>query len=173
VADGETWTFDDQSFTLRHSGPGESDDDSLWTTDIDGTPTVFSGDLVYHATHSFFRDGHTREWLSALDRWLLEFDQATVFHGGHGDSFGLAALHWQRGYINAFVDLLGRMLDGRVTLPPAEQQLLIERMHSYAPTDDLAFLAGWQFDDMVLALRANGVLLPAGQSTRERQEALR
>ena len=173
VADGETFTVDDLSFSVRDSGPGESDADSLWVTNIGGAPTVFSGDVVYHGMHSFFRDGHTREWLAALDRWLGEFDEATVFHGGHGDSFGLAALHWQRGYISAFVDLLGRMLAGRVTLPPEEQQLLMDRMHSYLPNDDLMMLVGWQFDDMVVALRANGVLRPADQPSGERQEALR
>lgn len=166
VADGEVVSFDDVSFTVRHLGPAESDDDTLWVSELGGVRTVFSGDVVYHGMHSFFRDGHTREWLAALDTCLQEFDGGTVFHGGHGDSFGIEMLHWQRGYLTAFVDLLGHALAGRRTLPPQEQQELLARMKNYLPTDDLLMLTGWQFDDMVAALRADGVLAPEGTDAR-------
>lgn len=166
VAEGEVWTFDDVSFTVRDLGPAESDDDTLWVADLAGVRTVFSGDIVYHGMHAFFRDGHTAEWLAALDTCLREFDERTVFHGGHGDSYGIEQLHWQRGYLTAFVDLLDRALAGRRTLPPGEQQQLLTRMKNYLPTDDLLMLTAWQFDDMVTALRADGVLAPEGSDRR-------
>jgi glyoxylase-like metal-dependent hydrolase (beta-lactamase superfamily II) len=163
VDEGQVVTFDDVSFTVRRLGPAESDDDTLWVTDLGGIRTVFSGDIVYHGMHAFFRDGHTREWLAVLDTCLREFDERTVFHGGHGDSYGIEQLHWQRGYLTCFVDLLERTLAGRRTLPPPEQQRLLARMKNYLPTDDLIMLTGWQFDDMVTALRADGVLSPEGK----------
>jgi glyoxylase-like metal-dependent hydrolase (beta-lactamase superfamily II) len=163
VRDGESLEVDGVTFTAKLLGPGESDDDTLWSARLGEVDRVFSGDLVYNHMHSFFRDGHTRQWLAALDTVLDTFGPRTVFHGGHGPEFGLAGLHWQRGYLLAFVDLLGRMLAGRETLPETEQRELLTLMRGYETGDGLLMLTGWQFDDMVKALRADGVLPPVGE----------
>ena len=50
------------------------------------------------------------------------------------------------------------ILNGRDTLDAQEQQELERHMFSFLPNQDLSFLTLWQFDDMVKALRADGML---------------
>lgn len=158
VKSGDTISLDGLSFTIENLGACESDDDSLWSMTIDNLLHVFSGDIVYNQMHTFFRDGHVSNWLKQLDYCISKFDTNTIFHAGHGEEMGIEMLYWKRGYIQAFLRKLKDLLGNKPTLSPDEQQLLFNTLKSYLPNDKLLFLTGWQFDDMVTALKKDGVL---------------
>jgi len=158
VENGVIVEYDDVKFRLEDLGPAESDDDCTWTIDIAGVEHVFSGDIVYNKYHPFFHDGHTSNWLKVIDNCIARYDHRTVFHPGHGDDMGIEAFYWKRGYIQAFVRLLQELLDGRPTLSSEEQQQLMERMTRYLPSDRLAWLTLWQFDETVRRMREDGIL---------------
>ncbi len=158
VTDGQVFTVDDVAFTCRDLGACESDNDLTWSVQVGDQTHTFSGDIVYSHTHAFFRDGHLSNWLQTLDRFAAETPTSTVFHPGHGDDFRVEMFHWQRAYHNAFRSILETMLNGRDTLDAQEQQELERHMFSFLPNQDLSFLTLWQFDDMVKALRADGML---------------
>lgn len=158
VSDGAVQVYDDVAFTLRDLGPCESDDDCFWTIGVGDVQHVFSGDIVYNQMHTFFRDGHTTNWLRRIDECIATYDSSTVFHTGHGNDMGIEMFYWKKGYILAFVRVLGDMLAGRPTLPAAERDALVTRMRSYVPNDKLMFLTSWQFDDAVRVMRQDGIL---------------
>lgn len=158
VKSGENITIDNITFTIDNLGACESDDDSIWSMNIENTLHVFSGDIVYNHMHTFFRDGHVSNWLKQLDYCISKFDTKTVFHSGHGEDMGIEMFYWKRGYIHAFLRKLKDLLEDKPTLTNEEQQQLFDTLKSYLPNDKLLFLTGWQFDDMVLALKKDGVL---------------
>lgn len=158
VKSGEAFNFDGVSFSVENLGGCESDDDSLWSMQIENKLHVFSGDIVYNHMHTFFRDGHVSNWLNQLDYCISKFDHNTVFHTGHGEDMGLEMFYWKKGYIHAFLRILKGLLGDKETLTTEEQQVLFSKLKSYLPNDKLLFLTGWQFDDMIRFLRKDGVL---------------
>jgi glyoxylase-like metal-dependent hydrolase (beta-lactamase superfamily II) len=158
VKDGFKASFDDVEFTLEDLGPCESDDDTTWTINVDNVEHVFSGDIVYNYMHTFFRDGHSANWLKQLDYVQQKYNINTVFHGGHGADYGIETIYWQKSYNLAFLRLLKELVGEKPTLNTEEQQLLFTRMQQFLPNTNLLFLSGWQFDDMVNALRIDGIL---------------
>lgn len=158
VSNGEAVVFDDVVFTIENLGGCESDDDSLWSLQIGEQLHVFSGDIVYNKMHTFFRDGHSSNWIKKLDYCIGKFDQNTIFHTGHGEDMGIEMLYWGKSYIQAFLRILKGMLGNKETLSATEQQVLFSKMQSFLPNDKLLFLTGWQFDDMIKALRKDNML---------------
>jgi glyoxylase-like metal-dependent hydrolase (beta-lactamase superfamily II) len=158
VQSGEVFTLDNVEFTIENLGPGESDDDNLWSLNIDDVTHVFCGDIVYRHMHSFFRDGHFRDWQKNLDYCIAKFDHTTIFYPGHGDKMGIEMLYWQKAYMNAFLRILKELVGDKKTLNADEQAILMERMQSFLPTDSLMFLTGWQFDEMVNIMRKQALL---------------
>lgn len=158
LEDGAVLRYDDVEFRLEQLGPAESDDDCTWTIRAEDVEHVFSGDVIYNQYHSYFRDGHTTNWLKILDRCIGKYNHRTVFHPGHGEDAGIEAFYWERGYIQTFVRLVQELLDGRPTLSQEQQQELMSRMKRYLPSDKLAWLTQWQFDDTVQAMRKDGIL---------------
>jgi glyoxylase-like metal-dependent hydrolase (beta-lactamase superfamily II) len=103
VADGEVLGFGDIELRVQDLGPGESLHDSVWS--LDGKRSrVFTGDQGYNRTHSYLADGHWDEWLANLERLRRELPSEAVLHVGHGGPAGLDVLHWQRSYIEAFLE---------------------------------------------------------------------
>lgn len=158
VTSGDSRTFDDVTFTCEDLGPCESDDDVTWSLDIGGVPHVFTGDIAYNHMHTFFRDGHFTHWIEQLDYCIGTYDHRTVMHSGHGEDMGVEILHWAKGYNLAFRQVLKSILGDRDTLNEDEQKVLFGTMMRYCQTDKLLMLTGWQFDDMIKALRADGAL---------------
>jgi glyoxylase-like metal-dependent hydrolase (beta-lactamase superfamily II) len=158
VKDKETYTFDNVSFTIDHLGACESDDDSMWSMQIENTNHVFSGDIIYNYMHTFFRDGHVKNWLVQIDKCINHFDCQTVFHTGHGEDMGIEMFYWKRAYIQAFLRILKELLGDKPVLSDKEKQILFTRMQTFLPNDKLMFLLGWQFDDMIMMLRKDQVI---------------
>ncbi len=150
--DGAQLTFDGVQFALCDMGPCESGGDTTWTMTVDGVKHVFIGDLIYNHTHSYFRDGHALEWLNALDRLGREYDHNAVFYPGHGELCGTEMVHWEKGYILAFLTSLESMLRGRDALNDAEKEQLVARMKSYMPTEKLLNLLKYEFDETIRIL---------------------
>lgn len=158
VKDGEIFTCDGVDFCLTDLGPCESDSDSMWSTNIGKQNHVFSGDIVYNHMHTFFRDGHTTNWLRQIDRCIQTYDHNTIFHTGHGKDMGIEIFYWQKGYIEAFVGILKSMLGNKETLTSKEKADLFLKMQAYLPNDKLLMLTTWQFEDMVKVLRKDGII---------------
>lgn len=158
VQDGETHTFDGVDFRIENLGPCESDDDSTWTIKVGDDTHVFSGDIVYNHMHTFFRDGHAAHWLSQLDACIKQYDHTTIFHTGHGEDMGIEAFFWEKGYIEAFLNILKSLLNGRDAISDEEKASLIKKMQAYLPSDKLLMLTTWQFEEMVLVLKKEGLL---------------
>ncbi len=147
VADGETITLGDLSFTVREYGPAESDCDATWTLQTDDTAdTVFCGDLVYNNMHVFLQDGHAEAWLAALARLSRAHPSGTRFHPGHGPAGGHELIQWTAGYIRMYLRALRDVLDADQGFGPAAQKRLVDTIRSYLPSDALIDLAQFRLD---------------------------
>jgi glyoxylase-like metal-dependent hydrolase (beta-lactamase superfamily II) len=102
VADGETVTFDEASFTVIDLGPSESPHDSPWLLG-DDQRTVFLGDQIYDHVHCYLADGFYREWLANIETLRARFPDDAVFHVGHGGPVDRSGWDWQRRYLETFI----------------------------------------------------------------------
>lgn len=158
VKEGDVVTCDRVTFAVRDYGPGESDDDALWVTRIAGVDHAFIGDIAYNNMHCFFRDLHAKEWLGSLDRLRREFDHTARLYPGHGDTCGVEIVHWNRGYILAFIDALGALLQGRDQLTAPEKDVLVAKMQAYLPNQKLLFLLTYELDETIRLFQAKGLV---------------
>jgi glyoxylase-like metal-dependent hydrolase (beta-lactamase superfamily II) len=136
VADGETLTFGDASFTVIDLGPSESPHDSPWLLG-DDRQTVFLGDQVYGHMHSYLADGFYAEWLVNIDRLRAELPPDAALHIGHGGPADRSFFDWQAGYIENFVEAV-RSADW--SDPASATAAVIARVKAYHPGDELQFL---------------------------------
>ena len=67
IADGQSVTFDDATFTVIDLGPSESPHDSPWVLG-DDEKIVFLGDQIYDRRHCFLADGFYVEWLANIEK---------------------------------------------------------------------------------------------------------
>lgn len=158
VKHGDVLTFDDVSFELRDYGPGESDDDTIWVTEIDGIDHVFLGDIVYSHMHCFFKDLHAREWLQSLERLENEFDHTAVFHITHGETCGTEMIQWQKGYILAFINSVKSMYQGKDSLGENETNVLKAKMKNFNPNEKLLFLLEYELGETVKLFEEKGLV---------------
>ena len=146
VADGQTFDFDGVKFTFNDLGPGESDSDGMWWCEVDGVRHAFIGDVISNHVHAFFGDGHALHWLEILNRLERDFDSATRFYVGHGDSpASYDMLNWQRGYINTFIAAIKKFEPGTPITEAVVGSVLTD-MRAYLDTEELLFLLGYELE---------------------------
>lgn len=150
VKDGDTVTIDGVTFHFTDLGPAESDSDGMWWFEHDGVKHAFVGDTVAYHCHCFFRDGHTADWLRALDRLETEFAGAKLYIG-HGDTPAPAdAIEWQRGYIKLWRKAVSELsaLEA-LEATRATQEKLIAIMKEYLPNEVTLFLLDYELHHSV------------------------
>jgi glyoxylase-like metal-dependent hydrolase (beta-lactamase superfamily II) len=154
IADGESVSFDDATFTVVDLGPGESPHDSLWVLGKDDK-IVFLGDQIYDHKHCYLADGFHEEWLRNIETLRTRFPEDAVFHVGHGGPVGPEMWDWQREYIERFVEAVS----GADWSKPDEAKVaVVGRMKAYEPSDELQFLMELSIEPIATKL---GLLAPA------------
>jgi glyoxylase-like metal-dependent hydrolase (beta-lactamase superfamily II) len=136
IADGESVSFDDATFTVIDLGPSESPHDSPWALG-DEERVVFLGDQIYDHKHCYLADGFHQQWLENIDTLHRRFPSEAVFYIGHGGPAGPADWDWQRSYIETFLDAV-RTADWPT--PEQAQAQVVAEMKRFLPTDELSFL---------------------------------
>jgi glyoxylase-like metal-dependent hydrolase (beta-lactamase superfamily II) len=135
IADGESVTFDEATFTVVDLGPSESPHDSPWVLG-DGR-TIFLGDQIYDHKHCYLADGHHEQWLANIATLRERFPSDAVYHIGHGGPVTAAMWDWQRGYIDTFVEAVS---EADWSEPEQAKAAVVARMKEYEPSDELQFL---------------------------------
>jgi glyoxylase-like metal-dependent hydrolase (beta-lactamase superfamily II) len=136
IADGESVTFDDATFTVIDLGPSESPHDSPWLLG-DGERIVFLGDQIYDHKHCFLGDGFHQQWLANIETLRERFPSDAVFYVGHGGPVGPADWDWQRTYIETF---LAAVVGADWSRPDEAQAAVVAEMKRFLPTDELSIL---------------------------------
>jgi glyoxylase-like metal-dependent hydrolase (beta-lactamase superfamily II) len=154
IADGESVSFDDATFTVIDLGPGESPHDSPWILG-DDAKTVFLGDQIYDHKHCFLGDGFYEEWLRNIKTLRTRFPDGAVFYIGHGGPVGGEMWDWQREYIERFVEAVSR---ADWSNPDSAKAAVVGRMKAYEPSDDLQILMELSIEPIATKL---GLLTPA------------
>jgi glyoxylase-like metal-dependent hydrolase (beta-lactamase superfamily II) len=147
VRDGQSFTFGGAKFTFHDLGPAESDSDGMWVVRDGSTDYAFVGDAVAKASHCFFRDGHTKEWLGVLDRLEREFGDDVQMYFGHGATpGGHEVIDWQRGYVRAFLREVEKLRNHPAPTSHQAQEQLVAGMKDYLPTDTTLFLLQYELE---------------------------
>jgi glyoxylase-like metal-dependent hydrolase (beta-lactamase superfamily II) len=147
IKDGDSFTFGGAKFTFTDLGPAESDSDGMWTVEKDGMTHAFVGDTVANRTHCFFRDGHTTEWLQALDRLDKTLDGNTQIYIGHGATPSTKeAIQWQKGYIQTYWAAVEALEDKSLPVTRENQEKIIAAMQKYLPGEATLFLLDYEME---------------------------
>ena len=136
IADGESLTFDDATFSVIDLGPSESPHDSPWILGEEER-IVFLGDQIYGQKHCYLADGFHQQWLENIEVLRTRFASDAVFHIGHGGPAGPGDWDWQRSYIETFLEAV-KAADW--STPGQAQAAVVAEMKRFLPTDDLSFL---------------------------------
>jgi glyoxylase-like metal-dependent hydrolase (beta-lactamase superfamily II) len=136
IADGESVSFDEVTFTVIDLGPSESPHDSPWILG-DETKMVFLGDQIYDHKHCYLGDGFYAAWLANIETLRTRFPDDVVFHIGHGGPVGPEMWNWQRGYIELFVEAVS---NADWSDSERAKAAVVGRMKEYEPSDELQFL---------------------------------
>jgi glyoxylase-like metal-dependent hydrolase (beta-lactamase superfamily II) len=154
IADGESVSFDEVTFTVIDVGPGESPHDSPWILG-DDAKTVFLGDQIYDHKHCFLGDGFYEEWLRNIETLRTRFPEGAVFYIGHGGPVGGDMWDWQREYIERFVEAVS---GADWSKPDQARAAVVGRMKAYEPSDELQILMELSIEPIATKL---GLLAPA------------
>jgi glyoxylase-like metal-dependent hydrolase (beta-lactamase superfamily II) len=154
IADGESVSFDEVTFTVIDLGPGESPHDSPWILG-DDAKTVFLGDQIYDHKHCFLGDGFYEEWLRNIETLRTRFPEGAVFYIGHGGPVGGDMWDWQREYIERFVEAVS---GADWSKPDQAKAAVVGRMKAYEPSDELQILMELSIEPIATKL---GLLAPA------------
>jgi glyoxylase-like metal-dependent hydrolase (beta-lactamase superfamily II) len=154
IADGQSVTFDDATFTVIDLGPSESPHDSPWVLG-DDEKIVFLGDQIYDRRHCYLADGFYVEWLANIETLRARFPRDAVYYIGHGGPVGREMWEWQRRYIELFVDAVS---GGDWTAPERAKSAVVKRMKEYEPTEELQLLMELSIEPVAAHL---GLLDPA------------
>ena len=137
LADREQVQFDELTFTVREMGAAESHADSYFVLTGDGYgPVAFTGDLAFHGMHPYTADGHSGEWLAALDVLAGELAQVPALYPGHGDPAGPGLLAEQRRYLLFYREVITRLADGQPQLTETARTQLDAAMEAFLPGED-------------------------------------
>ncbi|WP_330184050.1 MBL fold metallo-hydrolase [Nocardia sp. NBC_01503] len=139
--------------TVHEVGPGESHADS-WILVRGGEQRVaFIGDLAFGGVHSYMTDGHSTEWLAALERLGTELAGLTLYpgHGPAGDAGLLAA---QRKYLVMYREAVERLRGQADSLTEEQKGELAARMAEFEPGAGLGWLVPLGADPVAAELAA-------------------
>jgi glyoxylase-like metal-dependent hydrolase (beta-lactamase superfamily II) len=153
IADGETVSFDEVTFTVIDLGPSESPHDSPWVLG-DDDKIVFLGDQIYDHKHCYLADGFYEQWLRNIETLRTRFPDDAVFYIGHGGPVGGEMWDWQREYIERFVEAVS---GADWSNPEQAKAAVVGRMKTYEPSDDLEFLMELSIEPIATKL---GLLAP-------------
>jgi glyoxylase-like metal-dependent hydrolase (beta-lactamase superfamily II) len=146
IEPGATVDLGGLSLTVRDTGPGESDNDSIWSLD---ERTLFPGDIAYNQMHAYLADGRYEAWLATLNRLESELDQTVRLYVGHGDPTDRTALARQRAYVEAFVQAVESQ---RNATPDDRRRHVVATMHELLPTENLRFLMELSIEPVLATL---------------------
>jgi glyoxylase-like metal-dependent hydrolase (beta-lactamase superfamily II) len=154
IADGESVSFDEVTFTVIDLGPSESPHDSPWVLGGD-EKIVFLGDQIYDHKHCYLADGFYAAWLANIETLRTRFPEDAVFYIGHGGPVGPEMWDRQRGYIELFVEAVS---SADWSDPVRAKATVVGRMKEYEPSDELQFLMELSIEPIATKL---GLLAPA------------
>jgi glyoxylase-like metal-dependent hydrolase (beta-lactamase superfamily II) len=135
-------------------GAAESHADSYLLVHAGRRRVAFIGDVAFEGVHSYTADGHTGQWLDALDRLTDDLDGVPLYPG-HGAPSGAALLADQRRYLLMYRETVRRLTGGASTLTDAQKQELTDVMTRFLPGAPLAWLVGLGADAVAAALAAH------------------
>jgi glyoxylase-like metal-dependent hydrolase (beta-lactamase superfamily II) len=134
-------------FTLHAVGAAESHADSYVTVE----DRAFIGDLAFHGTHPYTADGHTAEWLTALDT-LAEPLDGMVLYPGHGAPGDVGMLADQRRYLMMYRETVRRLASGGASLTDPQRAELTDVMTRFLPGAPLTWMIGLGADAVATEL---------------------
>lgn len=140
LADGETVTVAGLTVQAHVVGAAESHADAFYIVRGGApNPVAFIGDLAFHGTHPYTADGHSGQWLSALDSVTAELAGMTLYpgHGAPGD-VGLFAD--QRRYLMMYREVVGRLSGGKDSLDDDAKRELVAAMTRFLPDAPLSWM---------------------------------
>ena len=147
LSTGEVVELGGLRFTLHTVGAAESHADSYITLD----DRAFIGDLAFHGTHPYTADGHTGNWLAALDTLTGALDGTTLYPG-HGAPGDVGMLADQRRYLMMYRETVGRLAAGAPSLADAQREQLITAMTRFLPDAPLTWMIGLGADAVATEL---------------------
>ena len=140
VADEESVALGDLRFTAWDFGPCESESETVWL--LGDGEVAFVGDLAFNGTHAYLADGHTDEWLDAIDRAEESLAGVRMLYVGHGAPAAPTVLADQRRYLLMAREAIGRAARRRGELSEDEANRVASVMDRYAPSAPLSWLVG-------------------------------
>lgn len=153
VDDGTTLSVAGLELKVDAVGPAESHADSVLTVETADGPAVFIGDLAFHGTHAYLADGHTGDWLTALDR-LSALGRGATLYPGHGSPGDVALLADQRRYLMMYREVVARLAAGEAALDQARTAELDRTMQRFLPAAPLSWMIGLGADAVAAELAA-------------------
>jgi glyoxylase-like metal-dependent hydrolase (beta-lactamase superfamily II) len=155
---GGTVEVGDLRIDVRDLGAAESHADSYMLVHAGspvraGSRVAFVGDLAFDGVHSYTADGHTSQWLDALDRLSSELSGVHLYPG-HGAPSGTALLADQRRYLLMYRETVRRLATGASTLTTTQKQELTDVMSRFLPGAPLSWLIGLGADPVAAELAA-------------------
>ena len=159
LANGERVELDGVSFSVKEVGPAESHADSYFLVTADGEqPVAFVGDVAFHGTHPYTADGHSTEWLRALEQISIDLSDVKVLYPGHGDPTGPGFLAEQRRYLLYYREVVHRLSQGESTLSEAALTHLDAAMQAFLPDAPLTWMVGLGANAVASELMLHGEL---------------
>jgi glyoxylase-like metal-dependent hydrolase (beta-lactamase superfamily II) len=147
LSDGEVVELGGLRFGLHTVGAAESHADSYLVLE----DQAFIGDLAFHGVHSYVADGHTGEWLTALDTLEAALGGRTLLPG-HGGPGGAGMLADQRRYLMMYRETVGRLTGGAPALTDQQRERLTETMTRFLPGAPLTWMIGLGADAVAAEL---------------------
>ncbi len=141
---------------VRSLGPAESHADSYLLVRAGSQRAAFIGDLAFDGVHSYTADGHTGQWLDALDRLTDELSGVRLYPG-HGRPRDLTLLAEQRRYLLMYREAVRRLAGDASTLTDSQKQELTDVMTRFLPGAPLTWLIGLGADAVATELATHSV----------------
>ncbi|BCJ47171.1 hypothetical protein GCM10010168_72400 [Actinoplanes ianthinogenes] len=150
LSDGDVVQLGGLRFSVHAVGAAESHADSYLVLD----DHAFIGDLAFHGVHPYTADGHTGDWLTALDHLATELDGKTLLPG-HGAPGDVRMLADQRRYLMMYREVVARLAGGAPALTDAQREELTATMSRFLPGAPLTWMIGLGADAVAAELSAS------------------